>query len=133
MAGRIAMGQKELLRSKILEMARQGKMTLKAAAVMTRASCRQAKRLNAAYRKEGDAGLVHGNRGRRSNNRIAEEVREKALLYQIVKANKKLPRPRDKVIIRILLDGSLSIIWKETKLLVKELTNTERRITRDVA
>ena len=39
-------------------------------------SYRQAKRLNAAYRKEGDAGLVHRNRGKRSNNRIAEEVRE---------------------------------------------------------
>jgi len=80
MAGRISVGQKELLRSKVLEIARQRKMTLKAAAVMTRANCRQAKRLNAAYRKEGDAGLVHGNRGRRSSNRIAEEVREKALL-----------------------------------------------------
>jgi hypothetical protein len=60
-------------------------------------------------------------------------VRFEKHLYQILKANKKLPRPRDKVIIRIRLDGSLVIIWKETKLLVKELTNTHGQISRDVA
>ena len=52
-------------------------------------------------------------------------VRFEKHLYQILKTNKKLPRPRDKVIIRIRLGGSLAIIWKETKLLVKELTNTQ--------
>ena len=72
-------GQKELLRGKILEMVKQGKMTLKAAAVTMQVSYRQAKRLNAAYRKEGDTGLVHGNCGKRSNNRIAEAVRENVL------------------------------------------------------
>ena len=79
MAGRIAMGRKEILRGKILEMVKQGKMTLKAAAATMQVSYRQAKRLNAAYRKEGDAGLVHGNCGKRSNNRIGEEVRENVL------------------------------------------------------
>jgi len=60
-------------------------------------------------------------------------VRFEKHLYQIVKANKKLPRPGDRVIIRIRLDGSPAIIWKETKLLVKELTNTKCQITRNVA
>jgi hypothetical protein len=73
------MGQKELLRVKILEMARQGKMTLKAASASLRLSCRQAIRLYAAYRKEGEASLIRGNYGRKSNNRTAETVREKAV------------------------------------------------------
>jgi hypothetical protein len=54
-------------------------------------------------------------------------------LFQILKANKVLPRPKDKVLIRILLDGTISIIWKENKLLVKELTNKIGHKIQDVA
>jgi hypothetical protein len=54
-------------------------------------------------------------------------------LFQILKTGKKLPRPKDKVVIRILLDGSLSVIWKETKLLVKELTNIQDQKIQKVA
>jgi transposase len=79
MAGRIPTGQKELIRGKMLETVKQGKMTLKAAAVTMGVGYRQGIRLYAAYREAGDGGLVHGNRGRRSNNRLAEAVREKAL------------------------------------------------------
>jgi transposase len=68
------MGQKELLRSKALEMVKQGKMTLKAAVKMLGVSYRQGIRLYAAYRQEGDAGLIHGNYGRPSNNRTPETV-----------------------------------------------------------
>jgi hypothetical protein len=51
---------------------------------------------------------------------------EKRLLQILKPKNKKnFPRPKDKITIRITLDGTLSIIWKETKLLVKELTNKE--------
>ena len=80
MAGRLPMGQKELLRSKVLEMVKQGKITLKAGAIMLKVSYRQGKRLYAAYRKEGDAGLIHGNCGKRSNNRLAQEVQEAAVM-----------------------------------------------------
>jgi transposase len=73
------MGQKELPRVKILEMVGQRKMTLKAASAAFRVSYRQAIRLYAAYRKEGDSGLIHGNYGRKSNNRTSETVREKAV------------------------------------------------------
>jgi len=79
MAGRLPMGQKELLRCKALEMVKQGKMTLKAATTMLRVSYRQGIRLYAAYRKEGDAGLIHGNYGKKSNNRTAENILEKAV------------------------------------------------------
>jgi len=60
-------------------------------------------------------------------------VRFQKHLFQILKSNKVLPRPKDKVVIRVLLNGTLSIIWKETKLLVKELTNTKGLIIQDVA
>jgi hypothetical protein len=79
MAGRLPMGQKELLRSKALEMVKQGRLTLKAAAVTMRVSYRQGIRLYAAYREKGDAGLVHGNCGKKSNNRLPENVRETAV------------------------------------------------------
>jgi transposase len=79
MAGRLPMGQKELVRSKMLEMVKQGLIALKAATVTMKVSYRQGIRLYAAYRKEGDAGLIHGNCGKVSNNRLAQEVREKAL------------------------------------------------------
>ena len=73
------MGQKELIRSKVLEMVKQGKMTLKAAVKTLGVSYRQGIRLYAAYRLEGDAGLIHGNHGRPSNNRTPEAVRAAAL------------------------------------------------------
>jgi transposase len=40
-------------------------------------SLRQVRRILAKYRKEGMAGLVHGNRGRTANNRVDEHVRVK--------------------------------------------------------
>jgi len=73
------MGQKELVRSKVLEMVKQGRLTLKAAVVTLKVSYRQGIRLYAAYREKGDAGLIHGNYGRQSNNRTAETIRKKAL------------------------------------------------------
>ena len=54
MAGRLPMGQKELVRSKMLEMVKQGLMTLKAATATMKVSYRQGIRLYAAYLKEGD-------------------------------------------------------------------------------
>ena len=79
MARRLPMGQKELLRSKVLEMVKQGKLTLKAAIKMLGVSYRQGIRLYAAYRQEGDEGLIHGNYGRQSNNRTPETVLKAAL------------------------------------------------------
>jgi hypothetical protein len=79
MAGRLPMGQKELVRSKMLEMVKQGQVTLKAAVVTMKVSYRQGIRLYAAYRKEGDSGLIHGNCGKKSNHRLPEGIREAAL------------------------------------------------------
>jgi transposase len=47
-------------------------------------------------------------------------VRFQARLFQIQKS-KPLPRAEDKVIVRIKLDNSIQIIWKDKPLLVKEI------------
>ena len=60
-------------------------------------------------------------------------VRFEKRLFQILKSNKVLPRPKSKVLVRVLLDGALHIIWKDANLLVKELTNTQDQKIRKVA
>jgi hypothetical protein len=60
-------------------------------------------------------------------------IRFETRLFQILKTKKPLPRPKDKVLVRVRLDGSISILWKETKLLVKELTNIQDQKIQKVA
>jgi hypothetical protein len=60
-------------------------------------------------------------------------IRFETRLFQILKSKNPLPRPKDKVLVRIRLDGSISIMWKETKLLVKELTNIQDQKIQKVA
>jgi len=52
-----------------------GRLTAREAAEMLGLSLRQTRRLVAAYRRNGIAGLIHGNRGRPSPKRLAPEVR----------------------------------------------------------
>jgi len=73
------MGTKELMRVKVLEMVRQGKITLKEGGVKLKISYRQAKRLYKRYKEEGDKGIVHRNQGRVSNRKIGGEVRERVI------------------------------------------------------
>ena len=63
---------------------RDGHMNLMEASRRLRLSYRQAKRLWKRYRQIGDAGLVHGLRGRPSNNRqVADARRQRAIeLYR---------------------------------------------------
>jgi transposase len=48
-------------------------------------------------------------------------IRFQARLFQILKANKPLPRTEDKVLVRIKLDNSIHFIWKDKPLLTKEI------------
>jgi hypothetical protein len=48
-------------------------------------------------------------------------IRFETRLFQILKTKNPLPRPKDKATVRIYLDGNLSVLWKGTKLLVKEV------------
>jgi transposase len=76
MAGRLPMGQKELLRRKVMEPVKRGNLTIRAAAKELKVSCRQGRRIYAAYVREGDRGLIHGNMGKPSGRKTAEEIRE---------------------------------------------------------
>jgi transposase len=71
------MGQKELLRGKVMELVRRGQMAIRTAAQELKVSYRQGRR--AAYKAGGDQGLVHGNTGKASNRKTAGDVRETVL------------------------------------------------------
>jgi len=73
------MGQKQLQRWHLMKMVEVGKITLREAGEKIGVSYRQAKRIGRAIRERGIKGLVHGNRGRPSNNRLKESLREKVL------------------------------------------------------
>jgi transposase len=79
MAGRLVMGQKALLRGKVMELVKRGQLTIKAASKELKISYRQGKRLYGAYLREGDHAFIHGNTGKQSNRRISEKLREKAV------------------------------------------------------
>lgn len=69
MGGHLIMSKKERLHLTMIKMVAQGRVKLKKAADHCQLSYRQAKRLYRRYKVEGDAGLVHQARGRKSNRR----------------------------------------------------------------
>jgi len=73
------MGRKELKRWHLMKMVEGGKITLREAGEKIGVSYRQAKRIGRAIRERGIKGLVHGNRGRPSNNRLKESLRQRVL------------------------------------------------------
>jgi transposase len=76
---KILMGQKQLQRWHLMKMVEVGKITLREAGEKIGVSYRQAKRIGRAIRDKGIKGLIHGNRGRPSNNRLKESLRERVL------------------------------------------------------
>jgi len=60
-------------------------------------------------------------------------IRFETRLFQILQTKKDLPRPKDKVIVRVQLNGTLSIIWKNNKLFVKELTYIKDQKSQEAA
>jgi transposase len=76
---KILMGQRELRRWHLMELAKAGKITLKEAGEKIGVSYRQAKRIRRSIRERGIKGLVHGNRGRPSNHRLKESLRKRVL------------------------------------------------------
>lgn len=75
----IRMSQKERDRLQVLHEAKKRHIPQKAAAEQMGVSERWVRKLLARMRKEGDRGVVHRLRGRESNRKIAEPVREKAV------------------------------------------------------
>jgi transposase len=73
------MSTKELNRLEVMQRLSEKRMSQKEAGTILDLSVRQIKRLLRAYRRQGAAGLVSKHRGRKGNNRFAEDVRKRAL------------------------------------------------------
>ena len=85
MVGRdmIVMSIREIKRLKAVQAVIDKQITQKVAAAMLGMSERQVRRLIKGIREKGDGGIIHGLRGRPSNRRLPEEIRERVLfLYQ---------------------------------------------------
>lgn len=76
---RIELSAKERERLKILQQVQDGHLQQIEAARRLRLSDRHIRRLQKRVRDQGDAGIVHRLRGRRSNRQIAEAVRQRAV------------------------------------------------------
>ena len=73
------MNEREQQRALVLNRVERGGLTGEEAARLMGLSLRQARRLLAAYRKEGVAALAHGNRGRAPVHRISEDTRNRVV------------------------------------------------------
>jgi transposase len=76
---KILMGQRQLQRWHVMKLVEVGKITLKEASEKIGVSYRQAKRIGSAIRDRGMKALVHGNRGRPSQRRLSEPLRQRVL------------------------------------------------------
>ena len=75
----ITLTQEEHRRVMVLTAVREGRVRAKDAAQLLGLSVRQCRRLLAAFRKRGPAGLAHGNRGRPPLNRLPERLRRRVV------------------------------------------------------
>jgi hypothetical protein len=85
----ILMGRRDARRLGVVQAAVQGKITNREGGEALSLSVRQFKRLRARVKQRGAAGVVHGNRGRASRQRLRSEQRERvvAMLTGEVKLN----------------------------------------------
>ena len=75
----LAMSTKELNRLEVMQRLSRKQMSQSEAGRILSVSVRQIKRLLRAYREQGSAGLVSKHRGRKANNRLAEDVKKQVL------------------------------------------------------
>ncbi len=76
---RISVSRGERERLKVLQQVEEGHLRQVEAARRLRLTERQVRRLQGRLRVEGDQGIVHRLRGRRSNRKIAEAIKQKVL------------------------------------------------------
>jgi hypothetical protein len=77
--GELRMSNKERVALDAMARVKRKELTVVEAAGLMGLSVRQARRAWKRYRAEGDAGLVHRLRGRASNRRLSEDVRDRAV------------------------------------------------------
>lgn len=79
----IMLNQKELRRIKVIQEVSNKHITQKAAASLLSLSERQIRRLTGRFLKEGDLGLIHSRRGKPSNRKLPQEIKDKVInLYK---------------------------------------------------
>jgi len=79
----VRMKPHEIKRLRLIHQALEKKISQQEAAEVAGLSSRQMRRLMRRIQQEGDRGIVHRQRGRPSNRRIAERIRQKVLhLYE---------------------------------------------------
>jgi transposase len=83
MADILQMNSRERRRMVIMDQVLTSNITLKRAAKLMQVSYRQAKRIKRSFLNQKDAGLIHKNRGKKSNNKKPDAFREVVLdLYR---------------------------------------------------
>lgn len=75
----LRMSVAERVRLDAVARVKRGELTLVAGAALMGVSLRQARRIWKRFKTHGDGGLVHRLRGRQSNRRLSEEVRQRAV------------------------------------------------------
>jgi transposase len=81
----VTLSRDELRRVKVMERLLAGVMSGKDAAATIGITERQLRRLKTKYLKEGETGLIHGNRGRKPSNALPEELKAKVLILRCEK------------------------------------------------
>lgn len=79
MKGHLTMSGKERRRKSVFNEVQEGRLTLREASEKLGLSYRQCRRSYRRFGEEGDAGLVHRSRGRRSNRRLPQELRDRVV------------------------------------------------------
>jgi hypothetical protein len=79
MGGHLLMSEGDRLRKVILEGVRDGRVTLKIAALRLGVTYRQLRRIWKRFQDEGDPGLIHRSRGRPSNRSKPASLRDRAI------------------------------------------------------
>ena len=79
MGGHLLMSGKERIRKVILEGVKEGRLTIREAAVRLSISYRQGRRICKRFRLEGDVGLLHKSRSRPSNRSKPSSLRQRAI------------------------------------------------------
>ena len=79
MQGKVTLSEKEQKRAMVISEVDRGVMRGREAAAILEVSLRHLRRMMAAYRKQGVAGLAHGNRGRKPINAVGDELRQAVL------------------------------------------------------
>ena len=80
MKGHLVMSRKELRRKTVYERVKEGEMTIMEASQVLKQSYRQSLRQWQRFKEQGDAGLVHKSRGRRSNRAKPPELKKAVLV-----------------------------------------------------